>query len=179
VKELGQGVRDALRITDKLPANFMFIGFIRMILPRARIIHVRRNPMDTCLSCYFQRFRKENIPFAYELGQLGRHYRMYLDLMMHWRRVLPAGSFAEVQYEELVGGLEGEARRIVEFCGLPWDDRCLSFHRTERSVRTASVAQVRQPIYRSSVARWRRYEKFLAPLAEAIAEPLAVVSEAS
>jgi len=170
-KELREGAPGALRITDKLPANFMFIGFIRMILPRARIINVRRNPMDTCLSCYFQRFRKENIPYAYELEQLGRYYRMYLDLMMHWRRVLPAGSFAEVQYEDVVGGLEGEARRIVEFCGLPWDDRCLFFHRTERSVRTASVTQVRQPIYRSSIARWRRYEKHLAPLIEAIGEP--------
>ncbi|HEY2891124.1 MAG TPA: sulfotransferase [Dongiaceae bacterium] len=171
-RELGEVAPGALRITDKLPANFMFIGFIRMILPRARIIHVRRNPMDTCLSCYFQRFRKDNIPFSYELGQLGRYYRMYLDLMTHWRHVLPAGSFAEVQYEDLVGELEGEARLIVEFCGLPWNDRCLSFHRTERSVRTASVAQVRQPLYRSSIARWRRYEKFLAPLIEAIAEPL-------
>jgi tetratricopeptide (TPR) repeat protein len=179
VNELREGARDALRITDKLPANFMFIGFIKMILPRARIIHVKRNAMDTCLSCYFQRFRKESIPFTYELGQLGRHYRMYLDLMAHWQRVLPEGSFAEVQYEELVGALESEARRIIDFCGLSWDDRCLSFHQTERSVRTASVAQVRQPIYRSSVARWRRYEKFLAPLSEAIGEPLADISAPS
>lgn len=165
LEEFGPAAR---RITDKLPANFMFIGLIHLILPRAKIIHVRRNPMDTCLSCLFQRFRKESIPYAYELGELGRHYRMYLDLMAHWRRVMPAGSFAEVQYEDLVGDLEGQARRIVEFCGLPWDERCLAFHSAERSVRTASVVQVRQPIYRSSIERWRRYEKFLQPLIEAI-----------
>ena len=95
---------------------------------------------------------------------------MYLDLMAHWRRVLPQGSFAEVQYEDLVGDLETEARRILDICGLPWDERCLSFHQTERAVRTASVTQVRQPIYRSSIERWRRYEKFLQPLIEAIGE---------
>jgi len=139
--------------------------------------------MDTCLSCFFQRFRKESIPYAYELGALGRHYRMYLDLMTHWRSVMPEGSFAEVQYESLVDNLESEARRIVDFCGLSWDERCLAFHQSGRAVRTASVAQVRQPIFRSSVERWRRYEKFLAPLMEAIGEagaaPIANVEAAS
>ena len=182
-KQLGEGHQAELRITDKLPANFMFIGLIRLILPRARIIHVRRSAMDTCLSCFFQRFRKESIPYAYELGELGRHYRMYLDLMTHWRSVMPEGSFAEVQYENLVDNLESEARRIVDFCGLSWDERCLAFHQSGRAVRTASVTQVRQPIFRSSVKRWRRYEKFLAPLMEAIGEtaapPIANVEAAS
>ena len=170
VQQLREFNQTAPRITDKLPANFMFIGLIRLILPRAKIIHVRRHAMDTCLSCFFQRFRKESIPYAYELGELGRHYRMYLDLMDHWRKVMPQGSFAEVQYEELVDNLEGEARRLVDFCGLSWDEHCLAFHQSGRAVRTASVAQVRQPIFRSSVERWRRYEKFLAPLMEAIGE---------
>ncbi len=171
VKQLAEFSPTAQRITDKLPANFMFIGLIRLILPRARIIHVRRNAMDTCLSCFFQRFRRSNVAYAYELGELGRHYRMYLDLMAHWRHVMPEGSFADISYEELVGDLEGQARRIVDFCGLPWDERCLSFHSAERAVHTASVVQVRQPIYRSSIERWRRYEKFLGPLIEAIGEP--------
>ncbi len=170
VQQLSEGNPVALRITDKLPANFMFLGLIRLILPHARIIHVRRQAMDTCLSCFFQRFRKESLPYAYELGELGRHYRMYLDLMAHWRTVMPAGSFIEVQYEDLVDNLESEARRLVDFCGLAWDERCLAFHQSGRAVRTASVAQVRQPIFRSSVERWRRYEKFLAPLVEAIGE---------
>jgi tetratricopeptide (TPR) repeat protein len=170
-RQLRDGAPAVPRITDKLPANFMFIGLIHLILPRARIIHVRRDAIDTCVSCFFQRFREKNVPFTYELGELGHHYRMYLDLMTHWRKVLPEGSFTEVRYEDLVDDLEGEARRLVNFCGLAWDDRCLSFHQTGRAVRTASVAQVRQPIFRTSVERWRRYEKFLAPLIEAIGEP--------
>lgn len=170
VKELREGAPDRARITDKLPANFIFIGLIRLILPHARIIHVTRNAVDTCLSCLLQRFHKDHVGFSYDLGELGRQYRMYLDLMAHWRAVMPEGSFIEIRYENLVNDLEGQARRIVEYCGLPWDERCLSFHETERAVRTASVAQVRQPLYRTSVERWRRYEKHLGPLIEAIGD---------
>ncbi len=168
VERLRRVAPDALHITDKLPANFMFVGFIRLILPNARIIHVKRDAMDTCISCFSQRFRGNNVGFSYDLGELGRHYRLYLDLMEHWRRVMPAGSMLEVRYENLVENLEVEARRIVDYCGLTWDERCLAFHRTERAVRTASLTQVRQPIYKSSVQRWRHYENHLAPLIAAL-----------
>ena len=172
VESLRRIAPDAPHITDKLPANFMFIGFIRMILPNARIIHVRRDAMDTCISCFAQRFRLDNVGFAYDLGELGRQYRMYVDLMDHWGRVLPEGSLLDVQYEDLVDNLAPQARRIVDFCGLAWDERCLDFHRTERTVQTASLTQVRQPIYRSSLERWRRYEKHLAPLIAALGQPV-------
>ena len=129
---------------------------------------MKRDAMDTCISCFAQRFRLDNVGYAYDLGELGRYYRMYLDLMDHWRRVMPAGSMLEVQYEDLVENFEAEARRIVDYCGLAWDERCLAFHRTQRAVRTASLSQVRQPIYRSSVQRWRRYERHLAPLIAAL-----------
>lgn len=170
VRRLRRAAPQAPHVTDKLPANFLFVGFIHLILPHAKIIHVKRDPMDTCVSCFAQRFRGNNVGFSYDLAMLGRHYRLYLDLMAHWRQVMPAGSMLEVQYEDLVDDLEGQARRLVEYCGLAWDERCLSFHRTDRAVRTASVSQVRQPIYRSSLQRWRRYEKYLGPLIEALGE---------
>ncbi len=168
VERLRRIAPDAPHITDKLPENFIFLGFIRLILPRAKIIHVKRDALDTCISCFAQRFRASNVGYSYDLGELGRHYRRYLDLMDHWRSVMPTGSMLEVQYENLIENFEAEARRIVDYCGLPWDDRCLAFHQTERTVRTASLAQVRQPLYRSSVQRWRRYEKHLGPLMAAL-----------
>ncbi len=172
LERLRRKAPDAPHITDKLPANFVFIGFIHLILPNAKIIHVKRDAMDTCISCFAQRFRLDNVPFSYDLAELGRHYRMYLDLMDHWREVMPKGSMLEVQYESLVDDFEAEARRIVVYCGLAWDERCLAFHRSERSVRTASLTQVRQPIYRSSLQRWRRYEKHLGALKEALDLPV-------
>ena len=157
----------APRITDKFPLNYYFLGLICLILPRARILHVRREPMDSCLSCFATHFSAD-LAFSYDLAELGRNYRLYLDMMELWRRVLPEGAMLEIDYESVVGDLEGQARRIIDYCGLPWDERCLAFHQTRRSVRTASIVQVRQPIYRSSLARWRRYEKHLGPLAEAL-----------
>jgi tetratricopeptide (TPR) repeat protein len=159
---------DALRITDKMPDNYMFVGFIHLILPRARIIHLRRDPLDVCLSCFGQHFANE-LNYCYDLRELGRYHRMYLDLMEHWRRVLPPGAMLEVQYEAVVEDIEAQARRILDHCGLPWDPRCIAFHQTARPVRTASVDQVRRPIYRSSLQRWRHYESQLAPLKEALA----------
>jgi tetratricopeptide (TPR) repeat protein len=153
----------AVRISNKTPDNFRFIGLIRLALPNARIIHVRRNPVDTCVSC-FARLFADDLPYAYNLGELGRYYRGYEALMAHWREALPQDAMLEVQYEHIVGDLEAEARRIVAYLGLEWDPRCLDFHQTERQVRTASVRQVRRPIYNSSVGRWRAYEAFLAPL---------------
>jgi tetratricopeptide (TPR) repeat protein len=157
----------AERITDKMPSNFRFAGLIHLALPHARIIHARRDPIDTCLSCFSKLFAGDH-PYVYELGELGRYYRAYDTLMAHWRAVLPKGVMLEVQYEELVGDIETQARNIVGHCGLEWEDACLAFHRTERSIRTASFAQVRQPIYRSSVGRWRPRQDVLSPLIDAL-----------
>ncbi len=150
------------RIADKAPTNFLRVGLIRLILPNARIIHTMRDPVDTCVSC-FSRFMP-GLTYSYDLAELGRHYRWYYELMAHWRKVLPAGAMLDVSYEDVVGDLEGQARRLIDYCGLPWDDRCLSFHETSRPIATPSNVQVRQPLYRSSLARWRRYEAYLAPL---------------
>ena len=157
----------AKRIVDKLPLNFRLVGAIHLALPNARIIHLRRDPLDICLSCYFKTF-SQNIDFTYDLGELGRFYKAYEGLMAHWRAVLPEGAMLEVQYETLVEDIETEARRIVAYCGLEWDERCLKFHKTERTVHTVSAAQVRQPIYGSSVGRWRPYKEHLRPLLEAL-----------
>ncbi len=157
----------AERITDKMPSNYYFLGLIHLALPNAKIIHTMRDPVDTCLSCFSKLFSAEQ-NHTYDLGELGRYYRCYERLMAHWRRVLPADSFLDVQYEDVVADLEKAARRIIAHCGLPWDDRCLAFHKTERPVRTASATQVRRPIYKSAVGRWRVYEEQLAPLLSAL-----------
>jgi len=159
----------AQRITDKMPANFLAVGLIYLMLPNARIIHVKRNPVDTCLSCFTQLF-KDGQEFTYDLAELGRYYVGYARLMEHWRKVLPAGVFLDVQYEDIVAGQEAQSRRIIEYCGLEWNDACLDFHQNKRAVRTASMTQVRQPIYQSSVERWRPYEKFLGPLFDALGD---------
>ncbi len=152
----------APHITDKMPGNFMNLGFIRLLFPRARIIFCQRHPADTCLSCFFQRFANQQ-NFSYDLENLGKYYSGHLHLMRHWEKNLP-GGFLTVRYEDVVEDIEAAARRILEFCGLEWENNCLEFYRTERKVETASVAQVRRPIYRSSLHRWRNYEKHLAPL---------------
>lgn len=159
----------ARRITDKMPANFNCIGLIHLMLPNARIVHVKRNPMDTCLSAFTRLFNRSQHQ-SYDLAELGRYYRNYAALMAHWRDVLPPGSFYEVQYEDLVKDTEGQARALIAYCGLEWDDACLDFHKTERNIRTASVTQVRQPVYQSSVERWRKYEAHLGPLLDALGE---------
>ena len=158
---------DAPRITDKMPANFFMIGLIHLMLPNAKIIHVNRNPVDTCLSCFTHLFKQKQ-EHTYDLAELGRYYVDYARLMQHWREVLPQGALLDVQYEDIVADQEGQARRLIEFCGLEWNAACLDFHNTQRSVRTASVTQVRQPIYTSSVERWRHYENFLGPLLDAL-----------
>ena len=152
-----------IRVVDKLPGNFLRVGLIRLILPHARIIHTMRNPIDTCVSCYSKLFTY-GLSFTYDLGELGRYYRAYSELMDHWRAVLPPGAMLDVSYENVVDDLEGQARRLIDFCGLPWNDRCINFHQTRRPVRTASAVQVRQPLFRSSLERWRRYEANLGPL---------------
>jgi hypothetical protein len=146
-----------------MPGNFIHAGLIHLALPNAVIIHAVRDPVDTCVSCFSKLFGEPQ-NHTYDLAELGRYYRGYQALMRHWHRVLPHGRILDVRYEDTVADLEGTARRIVAHCGLPWDPRCLEFHRTERPVRTASATQVRQPIYRSAVGRWRPYEPFLGPL---------------
>lgn len=156
----------ALRITDKFPLNFLHLGLIAVLLPEARIIHCRRDAMDTCLSCFMTHFTFGN-DYKYNLTHLGRFYRDYQRLMAHWKNVLDL-RILEVDYESVIANAENESRRMVEFLGLPWDERCLRFHETKRSVATASVQQVRRPIYKSSVQRWRRYENRLTPLKRAL-----------
>jgi tetratricopeptide (TPR) repeat protein len=158
----------ALRISDKLPLNFLHVGLIHLALPEARIVHVRRDPLDTCLSCFSKVFTG-NQPFAYDLAELGRYYRAYQTLMAHWRELLPDGVMLELDYEAVVADLESQARRLVAHCGLAWDAACLAFHQTARPVRTASLVQVRQPLYRAALGRAQPYRHRLGPLLEALA----------
>ena len=163
VLRLRRAAPEAARITNKKLNNFRIAGLIHLALPHARIIHIRRDPIDTCVSCFSKQFA-DDLPYTYGLRELGRYYRAYEALMDHWRGVLPAHVMLEVQYEELVADLEGQARQILSHCGLDWDPRCLDFHKAERPVRTASKAQVRQPLFQSSVGRWRAHAEFLGPL---------------
>jgi hypothetical protein len=153
-------------IVDKMPSNFRHVGLIHLVLPNARIIHTCRDPVDTCLSCFSLLFGK--LHFTYDLGELGRRYAAYSRLMDHWRAVLPRDAMLDVQYENVVSDPETEIRRILAYCGLDWDDACIRFHEASRPVRTASVAQVRQPIYRHSVGRWRPDPSILRPLIEGL-----------
>jgi hypothetical protein len=157
------------RIVDKMPFNFIYLGLITLALPAARTIHLSRAPLDTCLSCYATLFA-DGHAYSYDLAEIGRTYRSYHELMAHWRAVLPAGSLLDVRYEDLVADLEGQTRRMLEYCGLPWDERCLAFHESKRTVRTASASQVREPIYKSSIGRWRAYAHHLGPLIEELGD---------
>ena len=158
----------AARVTNKLPGNMALVGLIHLLYPKAVIIHCRRDPLDTGLSCYSKLFTTGH-PFSYELTELGRFQRMAAELMQHWATVLP-GRMLELQYETLVADFEPEVRRLLAHCGLPWDAACLRFHESSRAVRTASLAQVRRPLYADSVGRWKLYEKELAPLKAALEE---------
>jgi tetratricopeptide (TPR) repeat protein len=166
VKALRGHSARAQRITDKMPDNYFDIGMIHLCLPNAVILHSVRDPVDTCLGCYKQIFATGH-ETTYDLALVGRTYVLYRRLMEHWNRVLP-GRVIDVVYERLVADPETEARRILAACGLPWNDACLRFYENSRPVRTASQSQVRQPIFRGAVQRWRRYEKHLGPLLEAL-----------
>jgi tetratricopeptide (TPR) repeat protein len=154
---------DASRIVDKALVNSDYLGAIYSTFPNARIIYMQRNPIDTCLSCYFQYFSPA-MNFTMDLSDLTHYFKEHQRLMAHWRAVLPPGSILDVPYSELVADQEGWTRKILNFLGLEWDQRCLDFHITERQVVTASTWQVRQKIYKGSVARWRNYERFIGPL---------------
>lgn len=154
----------AVHVTDKSLNNIRLIGAIHCAMPNAKIIHVRRHPLDTCLSIYRNNLLGAQFEFGFNLGELGYYYRMYLRLMQHWRDILPAGVMYELDYEKLVGDQEAETRSLLKFCNLPWNDQCLQFYKTKNLVQTASVSQVRQPMYTGSMAAWKRYEEHLQPL---------------
>jgi tetratricopeptide (TPR) repeat protein len=158
---------DAVRITDKMPHNFERLGLIALMFPRARVIHCRRDPVDTCLSIFMQDFQQAH-GYAADLRSLGLYYAEYTRLMAHWQKVLPV-PLLDVDYERLIEDAPAEIRKIIGFTGLKWDDACLNFHRTRRAVATSSHWQVRQPIYATSIKRWHNYRQFLTPLIETLA----------
>jgi hypothetical protein len=172
---VGAAYRDAISRTgagaavhvNKLLGNFMFMGVIRLALPDAKFVEVRRDPLDSCLSAFSLHF-DQRVPYSYDLGELGRYHAAYDRTMSHWKSVLPAACMHEVAYEALVEDLEGETRRLLGFLGLDWEPACLSFHESLRPVLTASVDQVRRPLYTSAIGRWRRYERHLGPLMAAL-----------
>jgi tetratricopeptide (TPR) repeat protein len=156
------GITQLPRITDKYLLNFIYLGFIHLAMPQAKIIHIKRSPIETCLSIYSRWFR--DVPFGYNLGELGRYYRSYNDLMKHWNNVITEGAMINVNYEDVVNDVEANARMILNHCNLPWDDNCLKFYENERPVMTASAAQVRKPIYKNSLELWKPNAKLLQPL---------------
>ncbi len=158
-----EGARAARVQIDKTPSNFLYLGLIAASLPRARIVHVRRRPMDACYAIYKTLFRMA-YPYSYALEDLGHYWLAYDALMAHWRAMLPAETLLEIDYEDLVANQEQVSRRLVAHAGLEWQDACLAFERNAQSSLTASAAQVRQPMYRSSVGLWKRYREELAPL---------------
>ena len=167
VADLKSGLPEKIiRITDKMPTNFIELGLIRILFPRARIIHCCRNPLDTCLSNYFQNFEEGN-ECSFDLGELGLYYRKYQALMDFWAQNLP-GEIFTIHYEELVADFPAKARELIDFLGLEWEECCLTFFKTQRMIHTSSDWQVRQPIYSRSAGRWKNYEPFLQPLKKAL-----------
>jgi hypothetical protein len=160
---------EAVRFTDKNPLNFEHLGLIMLMFPNARIIHCQRDPMDLCLSIYFQHF-SERHEFAYDLADIAEYHHQYEQLMAHWHSAFPE-RIHDLRYETLVADLEAASRGMFAYLGLEWDAKCLEFHRTARPVGTASHWQVRQPIYSHSVERWRHYEPHLGGLRAALGSP--------
>jgi hypothetical protein len=157
----------AICATDKMPLNFLTLGCIHTVFPNARIVHCRRNAIDNCLSIYMTQY-KGSPEFGHVRENIVFMYKQYERLMDHWRATLPADRFLEVHYEELVADQEGETRKMIAFAGLEWNDACLHHEENENSVRTPSLWQARQPIYKTSVEKWRRYEPWLGAFAELI-----------
>ncbi|WP_339729401.1 sulfotransferase [uncultured Gimesia sp.] len=156
----------AVRIIDKMPGNFLYLGLIAMMLPEAKIIHSQRHPLDTCLSCYFQRFRRGH-DYSFDLTHLGLYYREYERLMQHWKDVLPVAPF-ELHYSDLVENQEDVSRKLIDYIDVDWDDRCLNFQDNNRPVTTASNWQVRRPMNRSGLDRWKNYDSHLDGLRDAL-----------
>ena len=157
------GNKDAKRIIDKMPGNYFWTGVIPFILPNAKIIHTQRHPLDNCLSLY-RIFFPDGMPWSYDLRNLGKVYRTYFEHMTYWEANLPKDMMLTINYEVMVENFEDEAKKIIAHIGLPWDDACLKFYETDRQVKTASLNQVRKPIYSTSVGRWKKYEDHLKPL---------------
>jgi len=155
------------RFTDKMPQNFLLLGCIFLLFPKARLIHCRRDPLDTCLSCYFQNFSYSTHNYSYSIEDLAAYYSQYLRIMEHWRTVLDV-DLLEIDYEYIVNRQEEATRLLLDHCGLPWDERCLHFFESKRHVSTASYDQVRRPLYQSSVGRWKNYQQFIGPLIDAL-----------
>jgi hypothetical protein len=155
-------------VVDKMPHNFMNLGFIALMFPKARIVHCRRDAIDNCVSIYTHRLNQSH-GYSTNLKTLGLYYREYRRLMNHWQKVVPLKMF-ELRYEQMIGEQESTSRRLIDFAGLEWNDACLTFHETERTVRTLSRWQVRQPLYSTSVKRWKKYEEFLGPLIEGLGD---------
>jgi tetratricopeptide (TPR) repeat protein len=168
LQRLARLAGSADRIVDKMPHNYLHLGFMGMLFPRAHIIHCRRDPMDVCASAYLQNFKW--MTHAATLDDIAFYYHQYIRLMEHWQRVLPT-PIHEVVYEEMVADQENMSRKLVAACGLEWDERCLAFYRTERPVQTASKLQVRQPIFHRSVGRWKHFQAHLEPLRLALGVP--------
>jgi tetratricopeptide (TPR) repeat protein len=166
VEKLRFNADGAERVVDKLPHNFLRVGLFAAVMPNARIILCDRNPLDNCLSIYQHIFDTAHA-YSSDLKELGRYYRLYEDLMDWWEQILP-GHVCRVNYEEMVRETENQVRRLLAYCELPFDENCLSFHKTRRQVKTPSAAQVREPIYQSSIDRWKNYEKYLEPLRSAL-----------
>jgi tetratricopeptide (TPR) repeat protein len=162
IKKLRSHSGQAARISDTTPMNFLYIGLIAAALPNARIIHCLRDPTDTCLSIFMHPLSTPH-SYAHELDDLGAFYKLYQRLMVHWHSVLP-GRIHDVTYEKLVTDSEAEIRALLNYCELPFEKACLNFHETERTIRTPSAGQVRQPIHSNSIRRWKHYEKHLDPL---------------
>ncbi len=159
--------RNAKRVVNKSLENYRTLGLIAVMFPRATIIHCHRDPRDTCISCYMSGILPRPHPYISDLGDLGFAYRQYERLIAHWKQALPI-QILDVGYETLVDDLDGQTRRIIDFCGLTWDDKCLAFHASGRTVRTASYEQVRRPIYRSSIGRYKGFEPHIGPLLESL-----------
>ncbi|HFD11213.1 MAG TPA: sulfotransferase family protein [Crenotrichaceae bacterium] len=151
------------RITDKMPGNFLHLGFIHILFPNAKIIHCRRDPRDTCISMFCHQF-PSGVPYSYDLYKLGAFYSQYERIMEHWHKVLPEDTMIEVEYENLINNQETESHRLLDFLGLKWHDNCLSFYKQKRAIHTASDTQVTKPLYSSSIGRWKNYQTFLQPL---------------
>jgi hypothetical protein len=173
IEETQHHRQGAMFFIDKMPNNFRHIALIQLILPNAKIIDARRDPMSCCFSGFKQLFG-EGQQFSYDLDDIGHYYRSYVDIMDHWDKELP-GKILRVQYEDVVADLETQVRRILDYCGLPFEQACIDFHKNKRAVRTPSSEQVRQPIYQSGLEQWRNYESHLGPLKEALSEPTKIL----
>jgi Flp pilus assembly protein TadD len=166
--ELDRHSRSAARVVDKMPHNFMHLGFIALMFPKARIVHCQRDAIDNCVSIYTHRLNRSH-SYSTDLKTLGLYYREYRRVMRHWQKVMPLKIF-ELHYEQMIGEQESTSRSLIDFAGLEWNEACLTFHETERTVRTLSRWQVRQPLYSTSVKRWKKYEEFLGPLIEGLGD---------